>query len=106
MKSAGKTWKQSLRKYVSYLHCTSLCLRPMLTNHAKRLFKFNDWSVTYYLFTYFLPYNPTVFSVSTASQQIDVFSRILKTSVASILRFRGSSLENIISDLVKLVCFS
>ncbi|KAL5268651.1 hypothetical protein ACHWQZ_G002490 [Mnemiopsis leidyi] len=45
-------------------------------------------------------------SVSTASQQIDVFSRILKTSVASILRFRGSSLENIISDLVKLVCSS
>lgn len=42
-------------------------------------------------------------SVSTASQQIDVFSRILKTSVASILQFRGSSLENIITDLVKLV---
>ena len=41
--------------------------------------------------------------MSTASQQIDVFSRILKTSVASILRFRGSSLENIITDLVKLV---
>lgn len=45
-------------------------------------------------------------SVSTASQQIDVFSRILKTSIASILTFRGSSLQDIISDLVKLVCSS
>ena len=45
---------------------------------------------------------PTL-SVSTASQQIDVFSRVLKTSVASILTFRGASLENLVADLTKLV---